>query len=75
MLELEVILDMAMIYWGVRLSAHLPTLEVRVGDVPATVEEAELLAALVRALVTTAICSVRHGHPAPVLDPALLRAA
>ena len=75
MLDHEVILDTAMVYWDVRLSAHLPTLEVRVSDVPATVEETVLLAALVRALVTTALRAVHSGQQAPVLDPALLRAA
>ncbi|MGW5153456.1 carboxylate-amine ligase [Rhodococcus koreensis] len=75
MLDHEVILDTAMLYWDVRLSAHLPTLEVRVSDVPATAEETVLLAALVRALVTTALGAVDRGQPAPVLDPAVLRAA
>jgi carboxylate-amine ligase len=40
-----------MVYWDVRPSEHLPTAEVRVGDVPATVDGSVLLAILVRALV------------------------
>ena len=75
MLDHVVILDTAMLYWDVRLSAHLPTLEVRVSDVPATTDETVLLAALVRALVTTALGAIDRGQPVPVLDPALLRAA
>ncbi len=41
------ILDPGMVYWDVRPSAHLPTVEVRVSDVPATVDETVLLAMLV----------------------------
>jgi glutamate---cysteine ligase / carboxylate-amine ligase len=40
-----VVLDRAMLYWWVRPSAVQPTLEFRVGDVAATVEEAVLAAA------------------------------
>ena len=42
-------LDDGMVYWDVRPSANFPTIEVRVADVPATVAETVLLAALVRA--------------------------
>lgn len=49
------VLDRAMVYWDVRLSAHQPTLEVRIADVTPTVEHAALLAVLVRALATRAI--------------------
>ncbi|MDF3312008.1 glutamate--cysteine ligase [Rhodococcus sp. T2V] len=75
MLEYEVILDPAMIYWDVRVSAHLPTVEVRVADVPATVEETVLLAVLVRALVAAALRAIRGGHRAPRVDPHRLRSA
>ncbi|MFI1914239.1 glutamate--cysteine ligase [Nocardia sp. NPDC020380] len=54
MLSLGVILDRKMIYWDVRPSVTFPTVEVRVSDVPATVEETALLATLVRAAVMTA---------------------
>ena len=43
-------LDDGMVYWDVRPSANFPTVEVRVADVPATVAETVLFAALVRAL-------------------------
>jgi carboxylate-amine ligase len=75
MLDHEVILDEAMLYWDVRLSAHLPTLEIRVGDVPATVDETVLLATLVRGLVVTALRAIHHGHRPPAVDPHQLRAA
>ena len=43
-----VIRDNGMVYWDVRPSANFPTVEVRVADVPATVAETVLFAALVR---------------------------
>jgi carboxylate-amine ligase len=69
------ILDTAMVYWDVRLSAHLPTLEFRVSDVPATVEETVLLATLVRALVSTTLVRVAEGREAPHIGREHLRAA
>ncbi|TQM78357.1 carboxylate-amine ligase [Saccharothrix saharensis] len=67
--------DRRMIYWDVRPSAHLPTVEVRVADVAATVDEAVLLAALVRALVTTALADLRRGLRASPVPVEVLRAA
>ncbi|WP_109530377.1 MULTISPECIES: carboxylate-amine ligase [Nocardia] len=69
------ILDSAMVYWDVRLSAHLPTIEIRISDVPATVGETTLLASLVRALVVTSVAAVESGRPAPVIDQDRLRSA
>lgn len=75
MLETAVILDPHMVYWDVRLSDHLPTVEIRISDVPATVEETMTFAALVHALVTTAMKAIRRGESAPVIDRDVLRAA
>lgn len=74
------ILDRGMVYWDVRPSAQFPTVEVRVSDVPATVEESVLLAVLVRALVVTALEDAEAGSVVPelpghVLDAAYWRAA
>ncbi|MFD0687864.1 carboxylate-amine ligase [Actinomadura fibrosa] len=69
------VLDRAMVYWDVRVSSHLPTVEVRVSDVPATVDETVLLAVLVRALVMTAIEADRRGVAAPRVSGEALRAA
>ncbi|QFZ21093.1 carboxylate-amine ligase [Saccharothrix syringae] len=69
------VLDRGMVYWDVRPSDHLPTVEVRVSDVPATVEESVLLAALVRGLVVTAVEAVRRGERALPLCEQALRAA
>ncbi|MCV7301032.1 glutamate--cysteine ligase [Mycobacterium barrassiae] len=69
------ILDDGMVYWDVRPSANFPTIEVRVADVPATVAETVLLAALVRAAVMTALDDETHREPMPPLTPHALRAA
>lgn len=69
------LVDPGTIFWDIRPSSHLPTLEFRACDVPSTVEESVLLAALVRALVTTAAAHVAKGDMGPPVPGALLRAA
>ncbi|MET9784341.1 carboxylate-amine ligase [Nocardiopsis alba] len=69
------ILDRHMVYWDIRLSDHLPTLEIRVGDVAATAEEALLFATLARGLVGRALIEVGDGAPAPDISGQTLRAA
>lgn len=61
-------LDRGMVYWHVRPSHHLPTLEIRIFDAPATADEAVLFAALSRALVSTALCDIRAGREAPSIS-------
>ncbi|MFC9659714.1 glutamate--cysteine ligase [Nocardia sp. NPDC127606] len=69
------ILDPAMVYWDVRLSAHLPTIEIRISDVPATALETTLLASLVRALVITSVAAIGRGHLAVPIARTHLRSA
>ncbi|ANZ41660.1 hypothetical protein BBK82_42640 [Lentzea guizhouensis] len=67
LLEAGTALDPAMVYWDVRPSARWPTVEVRVADVAASVDDAAFLAAVVRALVAEAVADVRRGvRPVPV---------
>lgn len=66
------IMDERMVYWDARPSTHLPTLEIRVSDVPLTVDETVLIATLSRALVMTALADGGRG---PELQPEVLRAA
>lgn len=66
------IMDERMVYWDVRPSSHLPTVEVRISDIPLTVDETVLLATLIRALAMTAMAD---GGLGPKLEPAVLRAA
>jgi carboxylate-amine ligase len=49
------IFDRRMVYWDIRLSEHLPTLEIRIADVTPTVEQAALLAVLIRAMACRAL--------------------
>ncbi|MGD8201926.1 carboxylate-amine ligase [Ornithinimicrobium sp. W1679] len=77
LLETGVILDPGMLYLDARLSAHQPTVEVRVADVCPDVRVTVLLAVLVRAMVETAAeagagAAAAAGAPT---DTALLRAA
>jgi carboxylate-amine ligase len=66
------LLDERMVYWDIRPSSHLPTVEVRVSDVPLTIDETVLLATLIRALVMTAL---DDGGQGPEVEPEVLRAA
>lgn len=77
LLEAGTALDRAMIYWDVRPSDRWPTVEVRVADVGASVDDVVLLAALVRALVAKAVLDTGRGVPVPVetLRQACWRAA
>jgi carboxylate-amine ligase len=65
--------DHARIYWDVRPSAKFPTVEFRMADVGATVDDTVMTAGLVRALAVT----VARAGPSPVTPgrPELLRAA
>jgi carboxylate-amine ligase len=68
-------LDEGMLYWYARLAANYPTVEIRMGDVCPTLDDAMLLAALARALVATILRDVREGIPAPNVAHPLLMAA
>ncbi|MEV0006467.1 glutamate--cysteine ligase [Micromonospora sp. NPDC050980] len=70
-----IMLDAAMVYWYARPSAAYPTVEVRVGDVCPTVDDTVLVAALVRALVATAIDEIGAGVTAPRIRDCLVAAA
>ncbi|MEU4579893.1 MULTISPECIES: glutamate--cysteine ligase [Nonomuraea] len=71
----EAVVDPGTLFWDARPSARLPTVEVRVGDVPASTAEATLLALLVRALVTVCAKRARDGDPGPRPAEPLLRVA
>lgn len=71
----EVISDEGMLYFDVRPSAHLPTVELRVCDACPRLEVVVLLAGLFRALVVQEVAAVRAGAPPPRVRPELLRAA
>ena len=64
-----------MIYFDIRPSAHLPTLELRISDSCTRVEEVVLLAGLFRALVIWAAAAEYEGSPLVPVRPELLHAA
>ena len=68
-------LDAAMVYTDARPSHHYSTLEFRVADVCADVDDTVLLAALARGLVETAAREYAAGEPAPEVSTMLLRLA
>ncbi|WP_369373296.1 glutamate--cysteine ligase [Streptomyces sp. cg36] len=68
-------LDHGQLYWHARLSDRYPTVEVRCLDVQLRVDDAVLLAGLVRALVATAIREQKDAEPLPSCPGELLQAA
>ncbi|MFC9241816.1 glutamate--cysteine ligase [Streptomyces decoyicus] len=73
--ESEAMLDAGIPFWDVRPNPRLPTLEIRVTDVPAEVADTVALAVLIRALVVTAGALVQRGHSGPETCSELVRAA
>lgn len=73
MVETGVIVDPGMVYWDVRASEHLPTIEVRISDVPATIKETATFATVVHALVITALGAIDRGDPPPGAAQEMLR--
>ncbi|WP_433263033.1 carboxylate-amine ligase [Actinosynnema sp. CS-041913] len=72
LLQTEVVLDVNMVYWDVRPSSHVPTVEVRVADIPQTAHEVVVIAELVRAFTRTAGTAAESPER---VDDVLLRAA
>ncbi|MET9319310.1 glutamate--cysteine ligase [Streptomyces sp. NPDC003038] len=70
-----VLRDEGMIYFDARLSAHYPTVEVRVADVCLHPSTTVLVAALVRGLVETAARAWQAGEPPARISVSLLRLA
>lgn len=69
------LLDEGMVYFDARLSRRYPTVEIRVADVCLVVDDAVLLAALVRGLVETCAREWRAGDPPRPVRVELLRLA
>jgi glutamate---cysteine ligase / carboxylate-amine ligase len=75
LIESGTISDPGMVYFDIRPSAHLPTVELRVCDACPDVEDVVLIAGLFRALVGRAREDTAAGLPLPELRHELLRAA
>jgi carboxylate-amine ligase len=67
--------DPGMVYFDIRPSAHLPTVELRICDACPAVDDVVLIAGLFRALVQRARGWVAEGRPFPETRHELLRAA
>ncbi|GIF74569.1 carboxylate-amine ligase [Asanoa siamensis] len=75
LIDSGMLLDEGMLYWYARLSSHLPTVEIRIGDVCLTIDDTILIAALIRGLVSAALDDIEAGRPALRIDHHLLVAA
>jgi carboxylate-amine ligase len=75
LLATGVLLDAGALYWDVRPSARYPTLEFRMADVSVTVDEAVMLAGLVRSLVRTCHGQVQREEPLGHIRPEVVRVA
>jgi carboxylate-amine ligase len=75
MIASGVLLDEGMVYFDARVSAHYPTVEIRVADVCLDARDSVLLAALCRGLVDTAADDWAAGRPPPLMPVSLLRLA
>ncbi|MFD5570341.1 carboxylate-amine ligase [Streptomyces cadmiisoli] len=75
LIDSETVLDRGGLYWDIRPSHHVPTLEIRAADAAATTEDLVLLAAVVRALVAMALTDVAAGVQPARPDAGTLRSA
>ncbi|GGY62032.1 putative glutamate--cysteine ligase 2 [Streptomyces xanthochromogenes] len=71
----SVISDTGQLYWHARLSEHYPTVEVRCMDVQLRVDDAAMLAGIVRALAATALRDHKNDVCEPKVRPEILQAA
>lgn len=67
--------DTTRIYWDIRLPERVPTIEFRVTDVCGTVDEAVMIAGLVRGLTRTCWEEARQGRDFRQVRPEILKAA
>jgi carboxylate-amine ligase len=67
--------DEDILQWDLMPSTRLPTIELRIADIPITVDEVELLADLTMALAITSVADANRGTPPPRPSDALVRAA
>ncbi len=69
------IVDSSHLYWDIRISEHVPTIEFRTMDVCMSVDEAVMITGLIRALVQTCYEQVLQEQPYLRASRDLLRAA
>lgn len=74
LIDTDITDDPTKIYWDIRLSEKFPTVEFRVADICGTVDEAVMLAGIVRALAQTCCQEAQDHRPYPHVHSALLKA-
>ncbi|MGW0607732.1 carboxylate-amine ligase [Streptomyces sp. NPDC002640] len=75
LINTEALIDRGGLYWDIRPSHHLPTIEIRVADAALTPDDTLTLTAVVRALTANALEHIHTKEPAPRPAPEILRAA
>ncbi|MEB3278992.1 MAG: carboxylate-amine ligase [Lyngbya sp.] len=75
LIKMEVIQDTTTIYWTLRISEHYPTIEFRVSDICLTVDEAVMIAGLIRGLVQTCLTEIKNNFPLISVHPEILKTA
>jgi glutamate---cysteine ligase / carboxylate-amine ligase len=75
LIDTGAIQDASRIYWDIRIPKHVPTVEFRVTDVCLTIDEAVMVAGLVRGIARTCCEAAQRNEPFPAARPELLRAA
>lgn len=75
LVSIGTIRDATKIYWDIRLSEHVPTIEFRFADVCMTVDEAIMITGLVRALAQTCYQEIISGKDPIAVRPEVLQAA
>lgn len=75
LVQMGIIQDTTTLYWDIRLSDAFPTLEFRITDVCMTIDEAVMLAGLVKALVRTCYEATLASKPYTPVKSEFLKAA
>lgn len=75
LIDTGVAFDAGMFYYDARLSARFPTVEIRVGDIGASIGMSLLSAALSRALVSWAVADWSRGNRVLAVSEVLMSAA
>lgn len=73
--ESGALMDPGTVFWDARPSPRLPTVEVRVADVPLDVNDSLTIIGLIRGLVVTALADVARGDLGPPVSSEVMRAA
>ena len=75
LVSVGMIQDGSNIYWDIRPSSHVETVEFRIADVCTTIDEAVMVAAICRGLVRTCHAEEKRGEGCVAVRPELLKAA